>query len=139
MPEQERERFEAIVGTFTDLRKKSWPWLLLVVVPLAWSFLAPTMQRFHELKWAEEPGTGHVLGFGGLWCRFVARPLFALFVGLWFWRLILLFVFPACGAADGGGGGDPDADPRNPAQAGGSVVLMGDLHSGETKASVAGG
>ncbi|MGC4016588.1 MAG: hypothetical protein QM755_19015 [Luteolibacter sp.] len=93
VPDGEKERFEAIVGSFAGLRKKWWPWLLLVVVPLIWSFVGPTMQRFHELKWAEEAGVAHSFGFGGFWYRFVARPIFALFVGLWFWRLVLLFVF----------------------------------------------
>jgi hypothetical protein len=43
----------------------------------------------HEAKWASEGGG---LGFGGWWFLYVSRPIFAVLLAAWFWRLALVFV-----------------------------------------------
>ncbi|MEW6272986.1 MAG: hypothetical protein AB1689_27225 [Thermodesulfobacteriota bacterium] len=87
--ERDRASFVGAVRDLVALRDSSRPWVVIVALVLAVTFVAPVVEDAHEVLWASgEPARG--LGFGGLWFLYVARPVyFALLLG-WVWRVALV-------------------------------------------------
>ena len=89
--EGERERFREVLRGVARLRDTTLPWVGIGGLVLAWVLLSPSPGATHELVWAGEPASGG-FGFGAFWFAWVARPLFAVLLLGWLWRLILVFV-----------------------------------------------
>ena len=85
--------FREVVRGVGALRDSTRPWVILLAVLAAWTYLTPVATDVHEVVWASDSGeTKTGLGFGALWFLYVARPVyFALLLG-WMWRVVLVFV-----------------------------------------------
>ena len=90
----ERGAFVRVLGSVARLRDRTLPWLLIAVLVAAWTILQPVAvgsEAGHETKWATSGEAGG-LGFGGWWFLYVSRPVFAVLLAAWLWRLALVFV-----------------------------------------------
>lgn len=85
--------FREVVHGVARLRDSTRPWVMILAVLLAWTYLTPVTLDAHEIVWASAPAVEPASpGFGATWFLYVARPIyFALLLG-WAWRLVLLFV-----------------------------------------------
>jgi hypothetical protein len=83
-----RPRFEAAVRTLRRWRGSSIPWLLVIGVALAVTFVDRTPTHADEMSWAVDWKGG--LGFGGIWFAYVVRPIFVSLLLGWLWRIALL-------------------------------------------------
>ena len=91
--EREVPAFRDVVHGVAALRDSTRPWIVLLGVLAAWTYLAPIAADVHEVVWASETGEASPhAGFGAFWFLYVARPIYlALLLG-WAWRVILLFL-----------------------------------------------
>lgn len=90
--ERDVPAFRDVVRGVAALRDSTRPWVVLVAILVAWTYLTPVATDVHEVVWASEGGEQTGLGFGALWFLYVARPIyFALLLG-WIWRIVLVFV-----------------------------------------------
>src|SRR5215471_9415262 len=85
-----RPRFEAAVRTLRRWRDSSLPWLIVIGVALAWTFIDRTSKHADEMSWALDDGGA--LGFGGIWFAYVVRPVFLGLLLGWIWRIVLLTI-----------------------------------------------
>ncbi len=94
--ERDVPAFREVVRGVTALRDSTRPWVVLLAILAAWTFLAPLAADVHEIVWASESGEATArAGFGAFWFLYVTRPIyFALLLG-WVWRVVLLFVLLA--------------------------------------------
>lgn len=94
VPPAQQGAFVRIVGNVARLRDRTLPWVLIVVLVIAWTILQPIAlgsDAGHEATWAAGGDQG-ALGFGGWWFLYVSRPIFAVLLIAWLWRLVLVFV-----------------------------------------------
>jgi len=84
--EGEVGRFEAILKGVARLRDHPLPWLLILGITIGVSLASPPGHV--ALNWARQEDGG--LGFGGLWFRWVARPIYLALLLAWVWRLLLV-------------------------------------------------
>jgi hypothetical protein len=83
-----RPRFEAVVRKLRRWRDWSLPWLVVIGIALAWTFIDRTSNHVDEMSWAlDDRGA---LGFGGIWFAYVVRPIFLGLLLGWIWRIVLL-------------------------------------------------
>jgi len=94
VPPTQRQAFVDVIKSIARLRDRTIPWVLIVVLVVAWTILQPVAggsEAGHEAKWASS-GEGGGLGFGGWWLLYVRRPIFGALLASWLWRLALVFV-----------------------------------------------
>jgi hypothetical protein len=94
VPPAQRQAFADVIKGIARLRDRTIPWVLIVVLVVAWTILQPAAvgsEAGHEAKWASS-GEGGGLGFGGWWLLYVSRPIFGALLAAWLWRLALVFV-----------------------------------------------
>lgn len=94
VPPAQRGAFVRVVGGVARLRDRTLPWVLIAVSVIAWTILQPVAggsDAEHEAAWASSGEAGG-LGFGGFWFLYVSRPIFAVLLVGWLWRLALVFV-----------------------------------------------
>jgi hypothetical protein len=77
--------FKEIIQSVIRLRNLTKPWLIIIVLILAWTIFKPAAIDDHELNWS----TG---GFGQLWYSYVSRPIFTILMAAWLWRLALMVI-----------------------------------------------
>lgn len=93
VPEEHREDFRNILLSVIRLRNSTVPWVVILTVIVSWLIIEPPHNQIHELIWANVGQPAHFdLGFGGWWLIYIARPIFAVFLFAWLWRLILFFI-----------------------------------------------
>src|SRR5262249_33278213 len=85
-----RPRFEKAVQDSRRVRRSALPWLVVISVALAWTFIDRPLTHTDEWSWAIEANGG--LGFGGMWFSYVVRPIFEILLLGWLWRIALLAV-----------------------------------------------
>jgi hypothetical protein len=83
--DEQQGAFKEIIQGVIRLRNLTKPWLITVVLILAWTIFRPAAPDEHELNWAAG-------GFGGFWFRYVSRPIFTILLAGWLWRLTLLVI-----------------------------------------------
>ena len=72
------------------------PWIVLLGILAAWTYLTPIAADVHEVVWASETGEASAhAGFGAFWFLYVARPVYFALLLSWVWRVLLLFVLLA--------------------------------------------
>jgi len=86
-----RPAFESILRAIQRWCRSALPWLLMVGVALAWTFVSRATNHGDELSWAFDEN--QTLAFGGLWFVYVVRPLFVALLLGWLWRIALLVLF----------------------------------------------
>jgi hypothetical protein len=94
IPPAQKKTFVRVLGNVARLRDRSLPWVLIVVLVVAWTILQPVAggsEAGHEAKWASSGEAGG-LGFGGWWLMYVSRPIFGALLAAWAWRLALTFL-----------------------------------------------
>jgi hypothetical protein len=94
VPPAQRDAFVAVTRGVARLRDRALPWLLIGALIVAWTVLAPATtasEAGHEASWASSGDAGQ-FGFGGWWFLYVSRPVFAVLLAAWVWRLALAFV-----------------------------------------------
>jgi hypothetical protein len=82
---EQQGAFKEIIQGVMRLRNLTKPWLIIVVLILAWTIFKPVATDDHELVWAAG-------GFGGFWFNYVSRPIFTFLMVAWLWRLALLVI-----------------------------------------------
>jgi len=93
VPPDQRGAFVRILASVARLRDRTLPWVVIVVLVMAWTILQPVAagsDAEHEATWASSGGGG--LGFGGWWFIYVSRPIFGILLASWLWRLVLVFI-----------------------------------------------
>jgi hypothetical protein len=93
VPPAQRGAFVRVLGA-SPARDRTLPWVLIAVFVIAWTVLQPVAggsDAEHEAAWASSGEAGG-LGFGGFWFLYVSRPIFAVLLAAWLWRLALVFV-----------------------------------------------
>lgn len=73
----------------SQLRDRSFPWIIIFGLTLTLIFGIPKEHLFQELDWAT---TQNQIQFGGWWYLYVARTIFFILLLGWFWRLCLLVI-----------------------------------------------
>src|SRR5262245_18677406 len=89
----ERERFHDVLRGVARLRDRTFPWIVIGGLLFGVLVVAPGPAANHELKWAGEAAAGY--SFGAFWFTWVLRPVFAVLLLAWLWRVILVFVLCA--------------------------------------------
>jgi type III secretory pathway component EscS len=89
-----RARFDGVLRDVTQLRNRSLPWVIMLVLIVVTTVWRPWTADLHELRWATEGEVAPHLtaGFGGWWFLTVVRPVFAALLLSWLWRLVILWV-----------------------------------------------
>ena len=87
--DSQRDRFIQIVRDITQLRDKTFPWVIVFALTLLWLIGVPDSLHAHELSWATFDSG---LGFGGWWFLYIVRPIFTILLLGWLWRIGLLFM-----------------------------------------------
>jgi hypothetical protein len=87
--DSQRDRFIQIVRDITQLRDKTFPWVIVFALTLLWLIGVPDSLHAHELSWATFDSG---LGFGGWWFLYIVRPIFTILLLGWLWRIGLLFI-----------------------------------------------
>src|SRR5262249_7051828 len=80
--------FSRLLGSVRRLRNSSLPWVLMIGAALA--FIVAAHPDVHEDAWSWAAPKGGSLGFGGWWYAYVARPVFAVMLLGWIWRMLLM-------------------------------------------------
>jgi len=91
---EQRDAFAEIIQGVIRLRNRTLPWIVIVVLIVAWTVFEPVMSAgSHELEWAATGGAeSRHFGFGGWWFHYVSRPIFIVLLAAWLWRLVLLVI-----------------------------------------------
>ncbi len=92
--ESTRARFIGVLQQVTRLRKRSLPWVILLVLVVVGAVWRPWQADLHEIKWATDTEAAPVFtaGFGGWWFLTVVRPVFAALLLAWLWRIVVLWI-----------------------------------------------
>lgn len=86
---EEITEFNATLKNMSQLRDRSFPWIIIFGLTLTLIFGIPKEHLFQELDWAT---TQNQIQFGGWWYLYVARTIFFILLLGWFWRLCLLVI-----------------------------------------------
>jgi hypothetical protein len=93
VPESERPAFFAIVASTRRLLRSRLALAGIVILALANAAVASRdVTQLHEVYWARAGGEGASLGFGAWWYLWVSRPIYAVFLYDWLWRLLAVTV-----------------------------------------------
>jgi hypothetical protein len=65
--ERDVPAFRDVVRGVAALRDSTRPWVVLVAILVAWTYLTPVATDVNEVVWASENGEQAGLGFGALW------------------------------------------------------------------------
>ena len=88
VPEERRAAFAAGNAAIKRLGESTMPWIIILGVVVATTFLRGADLSDDAIKWALDPdGT---LGFGGWWFIRVVRPIYFGLALAWLWRLGLV-------------------------------------------------
>jgi len=88
VPESERKHYADALKEAIRWRDTVWPWLVMLAVAIALGSYSHTLDRVHEVDWAQGEAPG--FGFGGYWYLYVGRTIFLTLVLGWLWRVGLL-------------------------------------------------
>ena len=99
--ESDRLQLREILRGVARLRDSTLPWVAVAALVFAWTLVPASETQLHEVVWADESGSRPQMGFGGFWFLYVARPIYAVLLLGWVWRVALLFVLFARIAALG--------------------------------------
>lgn len=91
VPEERRGRFRDAIAAVVKLRDATLPWILIFAFVVSVNSAYELLERSHEVNWGlEAAAEGGVLGFGGWWFVYVARPIYLTLLLGWIWRVVLL-------------------------------------------------
>lgn len=83
-------RFDAVIDGVVRLKKRAYPWVIIGTLAAAWTAVFLISPNPDEVQWAGPRSGG--LGFGAWWFLLVSRPIFAVLLLAWVWRLALVGV-----------------------------------------------
>ena len=87
----DRAAYADVLGGLRRLRDSSWPWIVIVGLVYASAMARRLETEEHTLAWAILADGS--LGFGGLWYVWVVRPISAVLLLGWLWRIVLLTIW----------------------------------------------
>ncbi len=80
-------KFRNIIADSMRLRDQVYPWIVIFGLVVAWTIAITLSPKPDEISWAGMEVEG--LGFGAWWFLLVVRPMFAILLFAWLWRLVL--------------------------------------------------
>lgn len=82
-------RFRQILEAGARLRDRTYPWVVIAGVALAWTAAMSVAPHPDSIRWGDAGGAS---GFAVWWFLLVSRPIFNVLLLAWLWRLALLCI-----------------------------------------------